>query len=140
MSKARRSFSASEKLSIINEADQFGVTQTLPKHHLSPSVFRRWKESFNEGSISNLKSYAKQSNPELVAAMEEIRLLKNILAKQSIELEFKTELLKKVNSTSSVGRGDRCIKIKPHGHKAGPVVLVRRSPQKFLLQTRRWSA
>ena len=32
MSKSRRSFSASEKLSIINEADQFGVTQTLRKH------------------------------------------------------------------------------------------------------------
>ncbi len=34
MSKSRRSFSASEKLSIINEADQFGVTQTLRKHRL----------------------------------------------------------------------------------------------------------
>jgi putative transposase len=41
MSKARRSFSASEKLSIINEADQFVVTQTLRKHQLYPSVFRR---------------------------------------------------------------------------------------------------
>ena len=39
MSKTRRSFSASEKLSIINEADQFGVTQTLRKHNLSHSVF-----------------------------------------------------------------------------------------------------
>ncbi len=36
MSKARRSFSDSEKLSIINEADQFGVTQTLRKYQLSP--------------------------------------------------------------------------------------------------------
>ena len=95
MSKSRRSFSASEKLSIINEADQLGVTQTLRKHNLSPSVFRRWKESFNEGGVSNLQSYAKQRNPELDAAMEEIRLLKNFVAKQSNEFEFKTELLKK---------------------------------------------
>jgi putative transposase len=98
MSKAIRSFSASEKLSIINEADQFGVTQTLHKHQLSSSVFRRWKENFNEGGVSNLQSYSRQRNPELDAAMEEIRLLKNIVAKQSIELEFKTELLKKSQS------------------------------------------
>ena len=95
MSKARRRFSASEKLSIINEADQFGVTQTLRKHNLSHSVFRRWKESFNEGGASSLQSYVRQRNPELEAIMEENRMLKNIVAKQQIELEFKTELLKK---------------------------------------------
>ena len=95
MSKTRRSFSASEKLSIINVADQFGVTQTLRKHNLSHSVFRRWKESFNEGGASSLQSYVRQRNPELEAIMEENRMLKNIVAKQQIELEFKTELLKK---------------------------------------------
>jgi putative transposase len=95
MSRTRRSFSASEKLSIINEADQLGITQTLRKHNLSHSVFKRWKESFNEGGVSNLQSYSKQRNPELDAIMEESRMLKNIVAKQSIELEFKTELLKK---------------------------------------------
>ena len=98
MSKARRSFSASEKLSIINEADQFGVTQTLRKHQLSPSVFRRWKENFNEGGVSNLQSYSRQRNPELDPAMEQIRLLKNIVAKHFFELEFKTEHLKKSQS------------------------------------------
>ena len=70
MSRTRRSFSASEKLSIINEADQFGVTQTLRKHNLSHSVFKRWKESFNEGGVSNLQSYSKPRNPELDAIME----------------------------------------------------------------------
>ena len=93
MSRTRRSFSASEKLSIINEADQYGVTQTLRKHNLSHSVFRRWKESFNEGGVSSLQSYARQRNPEMEALEEQIRVLKNIVAKQSIELEFKTELL-----------------------------------------------
>lgn len=98
MSKARRSFSASEKLSIINEADQYGQTATLRKHNLSPTVFRRWKESFNEGGIANLKSYTKQRNPEVDALEEQIRVLKNIVAKQQIELEFKSELLKKSQS------------------------------------------
>jgi len=35
MSKNRRRFTAAEKLTIINEADQFGITQTLRKHNLS---------------------------------------------------------------------------------------------------------
>lgn len=60
MSKTRRSFSASEKLSIINEADQYGVSVTLRKHNLSPTAFRRWKESFIEGGVSRLQSYSKQ--------------------------------------------------------------------------------
>ena len=98
MSKTRRSFSASEKLSIINEADQYGVSVTLRKHNLSPTAFRRWKESFNEGGVSRLQSYTRQRNPEVEALEEQIRVLKNIVAKQSIELEFKTELLKKSQS------------------------------------------
>src|SRR4028119_1858316 len=95
MSKSRRSFSAEEKLAIINEADQFGTTQTLRKHNLSHSVFRRWKDSFNQGGISQLQSYSRQRNPEVDALEEQVRVLKNIVAKQQIELEFKTELLKK---------------------------------------------
>lgn len=98
MSRTRRSFSASEKLAIINEADQFGITQTLRKHNLSHSVYRRWKENFNQGGVSSLQSYSKQRNPEVEALEEQIRVLKNIVAKQSIELEFKTELLKKSQS------------------------------------------
>ena len=90
--------SAAEKLAIINEADQFGVTQTLRNHNLSHSVFRRWKENFNEVGVSNLQSYSRQRNPEVEALEEQIRVLKNIVAKQSIELEFKTELLKKSQS------------------------------------------
>ena len=95
MSKTRRSFSASEKLSIINEADQYGVSATLRKHNLSLTVFRRWKDNFNEGGVANLQSYVKVRNLEVEGLEEQIRLLKNIVAKQQIELEFKTELLKK---------------------------------------------
>ena len=98
MSKTRRNFSAEEKLVIINEADQFGVTQTLRKHNLAHSVFRRWKDSFNQGGISQLQSYSRQRNPEVDALEEQVRILKNIVAKQQIELEFKTELLKKSQS------------------------------------------
>jgi hypothetical protein len=69
-------------------------------------------------------------------------VLKNIVAKQQIELEFKTKLLKlpadlptecrlaeKINSISSNGRGDIYSQIKPHGHKVGFVIFILRSPQ-----------
>jgi putative transposase len=81
MSKSRGNFSASENLSIIIEADQFGVTQTLRKHQLSSSVFRRWKENFNDGGVSNLQSYSRQRNTEMDALEEQIRILKHIVAK-----------------------------------------------------------
>lgn len=98
MSTNRRSFSASEKLAIINEAEQFGITQTLRKHNLSHSVLRRWREQYNEGGVGKLHRYVKERNPELDAANEQIRLLKSIVARQQMEIEFKDELLKKTQS------------------------------------------
>jgi putative transposase len=41
---------------------------------------------FNEGCISNLQSYARQGNPEVDALEEQIRVPKNIVAKQQIEV------------------------------------------------------
>ncbi len=92
MSKNRRTFTAAEKLAIINEEEQFGITQTLRKNNLSNSVYRRWRDQFNEGGVSRLKSYARERNPELDEAKEQLRLLKNVVARLQMELEFKDEL------------------------------------------------
>lgn len=56
------------------------------------------EEQLQEGGVANLQSYARQRNSEMEALEEQIRVLKNIVAKQQIELEFKTELLKKSQS------------------------------------------
>jgi len=61
-------------------------------------VFRRWKANFNLGGVANLQSYNRLRNPEVDALEEQIRVLKNNIAKQQIELEFKAELLKKSQS------------------------------------------
>jgi putative transposase len=95
MAKNRRSFTAQQKLAIINEADQHGITQTLRKHNLAHSVFNRWKESFHQGGVASLKSYARQKDPVVDEAQEQIRMLKNVVARLELELEFKNELLKK---------------------------------------------
>jgi hypothetical protein len=56
---------------------------------------RRWREQYNEGGVGKLHKYVKERNPELIAANEQILLLKSIVASQQMEIEFKDELLKK---------------------------------------------
>ena len=97
MSKTRRQFSVEQKLAILNEADQQGVTQTLRKHNLSHSVLLRWKNQFNNGGSGSLKPQYRKVDPELKALQEENARLKKIIGNQALELEFKTELLKKTN-------------------------------------------
>src|SRR5688572_22076128 len=97
MSKARRQFSVEQKLAILNEADQQGSTQTLRKHNLSHSVLLRWKNQFNSGGMSSLKPQYHKIDPELKALQDENARLKKIIGNQALELEFKTELLKKTN-------------------------------------------
>ncbi len=95
MAKKYRSFSVEQKLQIIQEADQQGVTQTLRKHNLSHSVFLRWKNQFNQGGPAKLQPQYRKVDPELKALQEENARLKKIIGNQALELEFKTELLKK---------------------------------------------
>lgn len=97
MTRTRRQFSVEQKLAILNEADQSGVTQTLRKHNLSHSVFLRWKNQFNSGGAGSLKPQYHKIDPELRALQEENARLKKIIGNQALELEFKTELLKKTN-------------------------------------------
>ena len=97
MSKTRRQFSVEQKLAILNEADQQGVTQTLRKHNLSHSVLLRWKNQFNSGGSGSLKPQHRKVDPELKALQEENARLKKIIGNQALELEVKTELLKKTN-------------------------------------------
>jgi len=95
MEKQRRSFPVEQKLQIIQEADQHGVTQTLRKHNLAHSVFLRWKHQFDQGGSASLKPQYRKVDPELKALQEENARLKKIIGNQALELEFKTELLKK---------------------------------------------
>jgi transposase-like protein len=95
MGKQRRSFSVEQKLQIIQEAEQNGITQTLRKHNLAHSLFLRWRSQFNQGGAKLLQPQYHKVDPELRALQEENARLKKIIGNQALELEFKTELLKK---------------------------------------------
>ena len=84
-----------QKLQIIQEAGQYGITPTLRKHNLSHSVYLRWKHKFDRGGPSLLKPQFHKMDPEMKALQEENARLKKIIGNQALELEFKTELLKK---------------------------------------------
>jgi|SRR5579862_6611935 len=95
MGRTKRSFSVEQKLQIIQESEQLGISQTLRKHNLSPSLLLRWKNQFNQGGSSSLQPAYRKIDPELKALQEENARLKKIIGNQALELEFKTELLKK---------------------------------------------
>lgn len=93
--KKRRTFTAEERLNILQEARREGRMETIRKYNLSPSLFNRWRAMYEKGGIDGLKNQHKRVDPVLRELEEENERLKRIIANQALELEFKTELLKK---------------------------------------------
>jgi transposase-like protein len=95
MTRTRRKFTPEERLSIIQEADREGRQETIRKYNIAPSLFDRWKKQYLSGGIDGLKTRYRRIDPQVRQLEEENERLKRIVAKQAIELEVKTELLKK---------------------------------------------
>jgi putative transposase len=95
MSKNRRSFSPEERLSILQEGQREGRSETCRKYNLSPSLYDRWRRKYLEHGIEGLKTKYKKIDPAVRELQEENERLKRIIAKQALEIEVKSELLKK---------------------------------------------
>ncbi len=95
MTKTRRLFTPEERLSIIQEGQREGRSETCRKYNLSTSLYDRWKRKYLEHGIEGLKSKYKKIDPAVRELQEENERLKRIIAKQALEIEVKTELLKK---------------------------------------------
>jgi len=95
MTKTRRSFTPEERLSLIREAEREGFTETCRKYNLSPTLLSRWKQKYLTKGSEGLKPAYRRVDPELRALEEENERLKKIIARQALELEVKSELLKK---------------------------------------------
>jgi len=102
--KTRRQFSPEEKYSIIQEAERGGITETARKYNLAHSVLNYWKKKYLANGKDGLKAAYRKVDPQLRALEEENERLKRLIAKQAIELEFKTELLKKGEAHFQKGR------------------------------------
>jgi len=93
--KTKRTFTAEERLSILQEGEREGQAETLRKYNIAPSLYSRWKRKYLNEGISGLKDKYRRIDPEKRALEEENERLKRIIAKQALEIEVKTELLKK---------------------------------------------
>jgi len=94
MSKNRRKFTPEERLSILQECDREGQSTTCRKYNLSPSLVQGWKKKYLSKGIEGLRRSHQKIDPEVKKLHEENERLKRIVAKQALEIEFKTELLK----------------------------------------------
>ncbi len=70
MSTKRRSWSVDQKLQLIQEADQYGITETIRKYNVAQSLFHRWKRSLTKMgyqvcNISTTRLIRKSSNYRL---------------------------------------------------------------------------
>jgi transposase-like protein len=94
MSRKLRKFTPEERLSILQECEREGQAVTCRKYNLSPSLVQGWKKKYLTKGVDGLKSRRNQIDPETKALQEENERLKRIVARQALEIEFKTELLK----------------------------------------------
>lgn len=95
MPRGKRSFTPEERLSLLQEAERDGYMETCRKYNLSPSLLARWKQRYQAKGAEGLKPAYKRIDPEVRALEEENERLKRIIARQALELEVKTEMLKK---------------------------------------------
>lgn len=95
MSTTKRKWSEAQKLAIIQEVEQHGLTETMRKHNLSQSLFHKWRRSYHGHGMPGLQPKYKTVDPAIRQLEVENSRLKNIIAKQALEIEFKEELLKK---------------------------------------------
>lgn len=95
MTRERRTFSPEDRLSILQEGQREGQASTIRKYNLSPSLYLRWKKKYLEKGVAGLKPAYHRIDPEVRALEEENERLKKIVAKQALEIEVKSELLKK---------------------------------------------
>ena len=95
MSKLRRSFTPEDRYSIVQVAIRDGHAETCRKYNLSPSLLRKWRLKYLSKGKEGLKDSYPRLDPQLRALEEENERLKRIVAKQALEIEIKSELLKK---------------------------------------------
>lgn len=93
--RTNRKFSPEERLSILQEAEREGYTETCRKYNLSPSLLSKWKQRYLNQGVEGLKPAYKRIDPAVREFEEENARLKRIIAKQALEIEVKSELLKK---------------------------------------------
>ena len=89
----RRNFSDEEKLNVLIQAGQQGISNVLRHYNISYSLFARWNKTFQRKGIDPLNAVPGNQGLE-----EENIRLKKIIANQALSLELKDEELKRFHA------------------------------------------
>jgi putative transposase len=94
--KEKRTFSKEQKLQILKEASEKGITITLEKHGIYPASYYSWKKKYETmGEAGFRHGMTPEHIKEIKRLEKENELLKKLLAEKELEGHLKTELLKK---------------------------------------------
>ena len=86
----RRRWKAEEKLALINEIKKKGqVVETCGKYSVDPSMFYRWKETFDTYGMDGLRSRTRNSDPSIRKLRKENERLKKMLAEKEKQFSNK---------------------------------------------------
>jgi putative transposase len=106
MKREKRTWTIEQKIAIIQEIEEKGLVETCRKHGIYPSLYYYWKEKYDSGGAEGLQpQYVKRNEKEMTNLQRENNRLKKILAEKELELQMKTELLKK--KMQQWGKGKR---------------------------------
>jgi len=92
----KRTFSNEEKLQVIKDASEIGVTAACEKHGVFPASYYSWKKKLQEMGTEGLKHGMTPAHLKEIKRLEkENALLKKLVAEKELEGQFKDELIKK---------------------------------------------
>jgi putative transposase len=96
MSMEKRTFTKEEKLHLLKEASEHGVTATLEKHGIYPATFYSWKKKFETMGEAGFRHGMTPAHLKEIKRLEkENQVLKKLLAEKELEGHLKSEALKK---------------------------------------------
>lgn len=92
----KRKFSKEDKLRVIKEASEQGVTVTLEKHGIYPATFYSWRNKLETMGEEGFRHGMTPAHLKEIRRLEkENGLLKKLLAEKELEGLLKDELIKK---------------------------------------------
>ena len=95
MARTKRVFTPEDRLSLLQEAEREGFSETCRKHNLSPALMALWRKKYLAKGAEGLKPAYRRVDTAVRELEDENARLKRIIAKQALEIEVKSELLKK---------------------------------------------
>ncbi|MGH7479847.1 MAG: transposase [Candidatus Methylomirabilales bacterium] len=96
MKEHKRRWTAETKLSLIKEVQTSGsVVETCKKFGVDPSMYYKWKRTYESQGLEGLERKFSKSDPEFRRLQAENEKLKKLLAEKELAISMLQEVVKK---------------------------------------------